>query len=370
MAFHDGAAEGQAIAAVDEIYAAITDEDAYARLPGVLAAATQARGAILIEFDAGLNPYGFSRHGITDAQHERFVELGLAEHDVWTQAIAAPAQFDRAVLCEQQIDADRFRQTVFYNELFRPFGDDTARCLGVVMRREEGFMSLGLHRAYGQRPFDEQEAHIVDGLTPHLRRLSDIRSRLSAADQRLSILKAALDEAPGALLVLTSDGRLRHANAKAELLLRTRSGLSLQGGVVRPIDPIAAPRFEEAVRAAATRTGDQGDAMHLRRPNDKRLRVLVAPLTGTVSGALVLIDDPNERPSASIYIAKLYGLTPAEARLADLLADNHSPSEIAELRSVSMATVRSQISAIQQKTETRSLGDLLRTLGGFPRIAS
>ena len=33
---------------VDEIYASITDEEAYARLPGALAAATQARGAILI----------------------------------------------------------------------------------------------------------------------------------------------------------------------------------------------------------------------------------------------------------------------------------------------------------------------------------
>ena len=355
---------------VDEIYASITDEEAYARLPAALAAATQARGAILIEFDAGLNPYGFSRHGITDDQHARFMELGLAEHDVWTQAIAAPAQFDRAVLCERHIDADRFRQTVFYNELFRPFGDDTARCLGVVLRREEGFMSLGLHRAYGQRPFDEQEAHIVDGLTPHLRRLSDIRSRLGAADRRLAVLKAALDETPGALLILGGDGRLRHANAKAERLLGTRSGLLFQAGRVLPVDPAAAARFEQAVRTAATRTGDQGDAMYLRLPNGAKLRVIVAPLTGVVSGALVMIDDPDQQSAGGAYIAKLYGLTKAEAALANLLRENRSPLEIAEARNVSIATIRSQIAAIQQKVEARSLGDLLRTLGAFPRIGS
>ena len=82
------------------------------------------------------------------------------------------------------------------------------------------------------------------------------------------------------------------------------------------------------------------------------------------------VDDPDERSAGGAYIAKLYGLTKAEAALADLLRENHSPSEIAEARNVSMATVRSQIAAIQQKVEARSLGDLLRTLGGFPRVGS
>lgn len=55
------------------------------------------------------------------------------------------------------VDAEAFRSSVFYNELYRPLGDDTARCLGVVLDRPQGHLAIGLHRAYGQTAFEAGE---------------------------------------------------------------------------------------------------------------------------------------------------------------------------------------------------------------------
>lgn len=171
---------------VGEIYEALTDDEAYQRLPGLIAAATGSRSAIMIEFDSNHSPVGFTRHGINDAVNERYLRLGLADYDVWTEIAWRTACFDRAVLCEDHVSAEAFQHTVFFNELFRPEGDNTARCMGVVMRRTNGYLSLGLHRGFSQPSYEVAEAARLDALLPHLRRLGEVRARLQLSERQAS----------------------------------------------------------------------------------------------------------------------------------------------------------------------------------------
>lgn len=356
--------------AVDQIYEALTDDEAYARLPEVLAAATGSRSAIISELDANLRPYKLTRHGIGDDQHARFLSQGLAEHDVWTHVVRWTGRYDRTTLCEDFVDADRFRTTTFYNELYRPFGDDTARCMGVVMRRTVGFMSVGLHRAYRQPRFEAREGAVLTRLLPHLRRLSAVRARLERSETGASMLAAALDEIPGGLLITDGDGRLRHANAQADALLKARRGLAILGGRIIPSDPRLSDRFAEALRSAASRAGPCGDAIRLRQAGDAlAVRLLIAPLTGDRPGVLILIDVPDGGEiDMARNLARLYGLTASETELSMLLNAGLSPAQAAENRGVRLSTVRSQILSTLHKTEARSLGDLLRILGRLPRL--
>jgi len=354
---------------IDQIYDSFADDAAYARLPEALAKATGARSAIVLEFDPGLRPYKFVRYGICDDQHARFLSQGLAEHDVWTQAIARTGRYDEAVLCEDFIDADSFRRTTFYNELYRPFGDDTARCMGVVMRRPDGFMSVGLHRAYGQPRFEARDAAVLSSLLPHLQRLSAVRARLGRSESGTAMLGAALEEISGGLLITDDLGRLRHANGRALDLLDARNGLALSSGRVLPTDPQLAERFARALQTAASRTGACGDAIRLQRQGQIPVRLLIAPLVGDSRNALILIDAPEEGDGdIARDLASLYGLSASEAELAVLLHDGLTPSEAAEARGVRLSTIRSQILSILHKTEARGLGDLLRILGGLPRL--
>ena len=353
--------------AIDEIYDAICDEAAYARLPAVAANAVAARSAIIMEFDQEVRPLSICRHGISDAQQNRFTELGLAQHDVWTH-LAVRGRLNRVVISEEHIDQESFRRTVFYNELFHYFRDDTGQCMGVVMSRPDGYMSIGLHRAFGQRQFEEQDAGTLDELLPHLRRLNNARARLQLATNHGALLSTVLDELSCGLAIVGADGQLRHANRAAEALLRAKDGVAVQGGRVVPVHQPMAARFAEAVRSAATATGARGDAMRLQRSGASPLNALIVPIAGALPGALVLLDTQDREASMSPMLVRLYGLTPTEAELAAMLGLGFSPEEAAAARDVRISTVRSQIKALLHKTETRRLGDLLRTLGRASRL--
>ena len=86
-----------------------------------------------------------------------------------------------------------------------------------------------------------------------------------------------------------------------------------------------------------------------RMESDYPLNVMVAPIgTGAAGkGAVLFVYDPAEPVELSIEsICRLYGLTPAEGRLALGLTNGHKLDDLAEEWGVSMHTVRSQLRQI------------------------
>jgi DNA-binding CsgD family transcriptional regulator len=67
------------------------------------------------------------------------------------------------------------------------------------------------------------------------------------------------------------------------------------------------------------------------------------------------------RPAAE-KLMRVFGFTPAEARLAEQLSQGHSLAEAAERLQVSLETARSQLKAVFARTETHRQADLLRLL--------
>jgi DNA-binding CsgD family transcriptional regulator len=83
----------------------------------------------------------------------------------------------------------------------------------------------------------------------------------------------------------------------------------------------------------------------------------------THPAAAVFIMDPEQTPLAkSQVLAKLYNLTPAEARLATALASGMSTKHYAERSSLSIHYVRWLLKQIEAKTDTRRIADLIRLL--------
>jgi DNA-binding CsgD family transcriptional regulator len=79
--------------------------------------------------------------------------------------------------------------------------------------------------------------------------------------------------------------------------------------------------------------------------------------------AVAFVIDPlrRERPAEEVLRA-LYGLTPAECRVALLLGDGHAPRKIANMVGVTDNTVRSQIKSVFSKTGVKRQGELIRLL--------
>lgn len=85
-------------------------------------------------------------------------------------------------------------------------------------------------------------------------------------------------------------------------------------------------------------------------------------IAGTGGPPFVLIVTSHLRwpDGLSEALAASFGLTQSETEVLRALAQSQSPREIAAARSRSVETVRAQIKSLQQKTETRSQGDLVR----------
>lgn len=350
---------------IDEIYDGILDDAAYARIPAVLADTAQARSAIAIALDSKMEAQQWVRHAVSDEVMARYQRHELWRHDLWSHLMARPRYRNQTVRSDEVIDVESFRDSVFYNELYRPLGDDTARCLGVVLDRPGGTLAIGLHRAYKHAAFDAADVAAVQALVPHIHRVVQARHQIRHAAEKNVLITAALDTLAHSVLVLNADCRLVHANQAAEEILKSGDGLAWTAGRIVPQEAQMAATFSEAVRSAATASANRGGAVRLRRSEQPPLRALIVPLNQAIGFALVLIN-PDRPLGLSAILAQMYHLTEAEAGLAMLLQEGHSPSEAAALRGVRLSTVRTQIQSLLSKMEARSLGDLLRSLSGVP----
>jgi len=179
-------------------------------------------------------------------------------------------------------------------------------------------------------------------------------------------------------------------NHAAQQMAVAADALRVNISRIVPIDPGQRSTFDALVADAAEAliadkgtlgsdikpTHAGGSLMLKRRGGKGPLQVLVTPLrlTGTSRSTvrvLVLVTDPDRELSfPDTVLRELYGLTTAETEIANGLLTGFSVEEIAQLRRVSVATVRSQLKPLLGKTGTRRQADLVRVLSTLPRTAS
>lgn len=101
---------------------------------------------------------------------------------------------------------------------------------------------------------------------------------------------------------------------------------------------------------------DSEDWAVIRRPSALPLvlQALIIPEAGPTGAhtALILLDLAMPPKPSLRKLEQIFELTPAEARLAALIAAGATPVEAAELQGLSVSTVRSQLSSIFFKTQT------------------
>ncbi|WP_233890123.1 helix-turn-helix transcriptional regulator [Paraburkholderia flagellata] len=113
--------------------------------------------------------------------------------------------------------------------------------------------------------------------------------------------------------------------------------------------------------------------MSVDRPSRKRAwQVLVTPahrgtswatLTGRHEAAVVLVIDPEaEEASVSEVLQALYGLTPAETRVAVTIGRGQGLIATADELGVCLSTARTHLRQVFVKTDTRRQAELVRLL--------
>jgi len=165
----------------------------------------------------------------------------------------------------------------------------------------------------------------------------------------------------------------------AEALLERNNGLTLRHRRLTATDASQMSRLEQLVKSAAItgagRGVNSGGAMllHCDGGSGQPLPITVTPfhsshvLTEESPCALVFISDPAAKPaSRGAVFSALYGLTPAECRLADLMLEELELRRAAERMRVTVNTARFMLKIIFQKTGTHRQSQLVRLLMSIP----
>lgn len=210
------------------------------------------------------------------------------------------------------------------------------------------------------RKFDLRLPALTKKIGAH-RLTADLRRRYNAA---LSVL----DKIDTGVMILTDNAELILKNASADAILAAKDGLLLgANGRVTCRNSETDEEIRDAVRSIGRTAAGENDASgrFLTIPRlgaDAPLVAILSPLRDAemelerdLKGALLTLVDPL-RPLGirEDLIAKVYGLTSAEQRLAGFLISGRTNKEIAEELGVSPETVKTQLSSVLQKSGCRN----------------
>ena len=131
---------------------------------------------------------------------------------------------------------------------------------------------------------------------------------------------------------------------------------------------------QHAARWAPARTTGQKAVLAAPRQEGRPLSLLICPLRPEASPigaahpmahpmALIFVGDSDDRsPAPAETLAKLYGLTPAEARLVEGLLAGETLQDYADRPAVSLHTAKTHLKHVFAKTGTGRQANLIRDL--------
>lgn len=244
------------------------------------------------------------------------------------------------------------------------------------MRLDEFRRSYFVLQAAEGAALATDSAALIGSLQPFLERVSRHFLTLGDLMRRLSVMETVLESGGVGLALVGADGGIILTNAVADAILNAGRGLKNSRGRLSAErrtdhDYLAARIKDCAEKQGPLESHEAWPPLAIEQDGaDHPITVLVrpgppfAPLTAPlIRTAIVILRDPERRdfvqPAA---LERLFHLTPAEARLASLLANGVSVEDAAVQLGVTRNTVRTQLQAVFAKTRTNRQGDLIRLI--------
>lgn len=293
--------------------------------------------------------------------------------------------------CHEVLDEAFVANDPFYQEFLIPEGLRYMSACKVV-DDENAIVIFSTLRSPEKGPLRADAIAFLNRLMPHLARVCRLSVKNFIYSTQALVGHALVNKLRQPVLLTTVKGDVVHVNYATKNLLDSTKEIAIQNGkLVLPVDYAAMFLRECEALEAALKV--EGASSETNASQFKTLRIkisgqhasqdeyLYAFITMLVPQAMlgtfglrplvmVFFYHPDSAPviDASLLIAA-FGLSPAECRIATMLADGYALKEIAGALSVQHDTIRKHLQSIYQKTATNRQPELIRLLLNLPTNA-
>lgn len=277
--------------------------------------------------------------------------------------------FSQALITDSDLE-----HTEFYADFYRP--NRMHHTVGMLLNAGDIAAAFTCQRPRSAGPFGADADVVCQTLKPHLLRAFQLHRQMGILQASTLGLNAALAAHGHAVLGLDTSLEIVLCNNSAGMILAKGDSIRVVNNRLRCRDAQDEQALQQILTGAVNLgTSGTGGAVTVRGANCPSLAVAVSPFRFSVPGysspiaALVFLADPSAVPRTRAEIMRaVYGLTPAEARIADRLLVGLDVSEISEQLAVSPDTVRYHLKQIFAKTGTRRQAELVRRMLALPAM--
>jgi len=248
------------------------------------------------------------------------------------------------------------------------------KCAARLNDNESWFDSLVIHFDEKLDIIPKQSIHFINALLPHVAKSIELGRAFDLLRANYQAVLTALDYIDIGICIALPDGTIVVANDEATRIFDGKDGVSL--GKDRKLhcrDKELEARFFQAIaRTSSTAVGEattpevlfsvsRASGLHDFLIEVAPLRDHAAELETNLQCAIITIVDPENTNHIDIEkVAQAYHLTQTEAVVCEYLVRGWSTRQIADERSVSPETVKTQVKSIMAKTDCAHRSAIIR----------
>lgn len=286
------------------------------------------------------------------------------------------------LLCHEHFDSRFVSRSEFFQDYLLPIGVHYTLA-STLIRNERHVVQIAFQRYIGHKAFSSSEADCLRRLMPHLQHAISLMLRTNDLSQQAEFAARGLATTSLALISLDSSGLVHYCNALGEALLRDGDVLQLRNGQISLGIGTRKSGADDLIKAIRVVVQTQRPASLLLRNAkhaDQRYSVTLMPAPKTDNpvlismaamekGVLCMVAPLDRRRIATArQLMELFGLTPAEGRLARALAGSETLEDYAREAGLRMPTAKSQLRSIFIKMSCDRQAELVRIVLAVPAV--
>lgn len=221
---------------------------------------------------------------------------------------------------------------------------------------------------------------LLDGNAPNWQRVVDLFVHCRALREFADHAASWAHTSHVAAIILNTEGRVLDCDYRGESFLKAGNILHVQGGELHCTDAGIQQQFNAALKETGSAGRTTNLLLHAPEQPDKRFSLTLTRMqerrSAASAGSVPPVPDilclvaplDGRRIATARQLMDFFGLSAAEARLARAICHGDSVEEYARDQGLRLPTVRTQLSAIFNKTGTDRQAMLVRLIAGIPVV--